>query len=81
MTLKGDAERLKQVWHYIMTNQDRYRYVIAEENGKILSTYNIVIDPNLPRAARPYAVIDNVITHPEARRRGFSRAVDYTHSL
>jgi ribosomal protein S18 acetylase RimI-like enzyme len=73
--------RLNKVWHYIMTNQDRYRYVIVEENGRILSTCNIVIVPNLTRAARPYSVIENVITHPEARRRGFGRAVDYTHSL
>lgn len=72
--LKEDAQRLDQVWQDIMSHPDLYRYVVAEEDGVILSTCNIVIVPNLTRAARPYAVIENVITHPDARRKGFGRA-------
>jgi len=72
--LKRDEKHLQEVWHDIMNHQDRYRYVVAEEGGGILSTCNIAVVPNLTRSARPYAVIENVITHPDARRRGLGRA-------
>lgn len=71
---RADAQRLKEVWQDIMSHPELYRYVVTEENGMILSTCNIVIVPNLTRAARPYAVIENVITHPDARRKGHGRA-------
>jgi len=72
--LKEDPERLEKVWKDIMSHRDRYRYVVAEEDGRLLSTCNIVIVPNLTRSARPYAVIENVVTRPEARMRGLGRA-------
>jgi GNAT superfamily N-acetyltransferase len=48
--------------------------VVAEEDGRLLSTCNIAIVPNLTRSARPYAVIENVVTRSGARRRGLGRA-------
>lgn len=66
--------KLKSVWDEIMNNPERYRYVVVEEEGKIVATSNITIIPNLTRTGRPYAVIENVITHPDVRRRGFGRA-------
>lgn len=71
---EADPQRLGEVWQDILDHQDRYRYIVTEEDGVILSTCNIAIVPNLTRAARPYAVIENVITHPDARRKGFGRA-------
>lgn len=73
----GDAiasvEQLKRVWEQVMSNPELYRYAVVEEDGKLLATSNITIVPNLTRAGRPYAVIENVVTHPSARRRGFGR--------
>ena len=71
--LKEDPERHKAVWKTIMANQDIYRYIVAEEDGVILSTCNIAIVPNMTRSARSYAVIENVITNPDTRRRGLGR--------
>lgn len=80
--LEMDEKRLKTVWQEIMGKNDTYRYIVAEENGELLSTCNIAIVPNLTRSARPYAVIENVITHPNARQKGLGRgtiefALDY----
>lgn len=70
----ASLSHLKSVWDEIMNNPGRYRYVIAEEEDKLVATSNITIVPNLTRAGRPYAVIENVVTHPDFRRRGFGRA-------
>lgn len=65
---------LKKVWDEIMNNPDRHRYAVVEQDDKLVATSNIVIVPNLTRTGRPYAVIENVVTHPDARRKGFGRA-------
>jgi GNAT superfamily N-acetyltransferase len=70
-----DTERLKSAWETVMANPDRYLYVVADEDGKISASCNVAIIPNLTRSARPYAVIENVITHPDARRKGLGRKV------
>lgn len=70
----ASLDHLKNIWDEVMNDTHKYRYAVAEENGKILATSCITIVPNLTRAARPYAVIENVITHPNVRRRGLGRA-------
>ena len=44
-------------------------------DAAIVSTCTLVIVPNLTRGGRPYAVIENVITSREYRRRGYGDAV------
>jgi GNAT superfamily N-acetyltransferase len=66
---------LKNIWDEIMNDSQRYRYVVVEDKDKLLATSCITIIPNLTRKGRPYALIENVITHPDYRRKGFGRAM------
>jgi len=49
--------------------------LVAEDKGRIVGTCYINIIPNLTRAASPYAVIENVVTHPQFRRQGIGSAL------
>jgi GNAT superfamily N-acetyltransferase len=48
---------------------------VAESEGVIVSSATITIVPNVTRGARPYALIENVVTRGAHRRRGLGRAV------
>jgi GNAT superfamily N-acetyltransferase len=47
----------------------------VRELGRLLATCTAAIVPNLTRGARPYAVVENVWTHPGSRRQGLGSAV------
>lgn len=53
---------------------------VLEDEGRVRSSCYLNIIPNITRSARPYAVIENVITDESVRRRGYGKRV-VTHAL
>ena len=49
--------------------------LVADHDGRASATCTLVIVPNLTRGGRPYALIENVVTHGSLRGRGYGRAV------
>ncbi len=66
-------ERVLSVWETIMSD-DSHHVIVAEEDGKIVSSCICVIIPNLTRGQRPYALVENVITDKDHRKRGIATA-------
>ena len=65
--------RVQGVWESII-NDKNHHIIVAEEEGMIVSTCVCVIIPNLTRGQRPFALVENVVTHPDFRGRGLATA-------
>ena len=52
-----------------------FTITLAEIDSEVVGSCYINIIPNLTRAAAPYAVIENVVTHPQFRRQGIGRTL------
>lgn len=66
-------EHLLGVWQKILSDPDHH-IIVAEEDGKLVSTCVCVILPNLTRGVRPYALVENVVTHGDYRGKGYASA-------
>lgn len=58
-------------WNRIINDEDHH-IVVAEEDGKIVSSCVCVIIPNLTHGQRPYAFIENVVTDENYRGKGLA---------
>ncbi len=75
------TEHLRNTWDTIC-NDKNYHIIICEIDGKIVSSCVCVIIPNLTRNIRPYAFIENVVTHAEYRGKGYAGAcLDYAKEI
>jgi GNAT superfamily N-acetyltransferase len=61
-----------QLWENILNDHD-YHIIIGEEMGKIVSSVTLVIIKNLSRQMKPHALIENMVTSPEYRNKGYAR--------
>ena len=66
-------DKAKSTWDKILADEN-YHIIVAEENGIIVSSCTVVIVPNLTRGVRPYARVENVVTHAEHRGKGLATA-------
>ncbi len=69
-----DKTYLSNLWSEIMNDPNLY-YFVAEQDGLLVSSCTVAIIKNLTRGGRPYALIENVITHKEYRKCGYGKAV------
>jgi len=66
------TEHLSNTWEQII-NDPNHHLIVNEVDGRIVSSCVCVIIPNLTRNVRPYAFIENVVTHKDYRRRGLAQ--------
>ncbi len=75
------AAQTHELWERLVNDPD-YHLIVAEEDGKLVSTITCVIVPNLTHGPRPYAWVENVVTHPDYRGRHLATAcLEYARDL
>ena len=74
-------DQILALWHSIL-NDPHHHIIIAEEDGKIVSSCVCVVIPNLTRGQRPYAFIENAVTDERYRDRGLATAcLDFAREI
>ena len=63
----------KELWQRLVNDPD-YHLIVAEEDGKLVSSCTCIIVPNMTHGPRPYAFVENVVTDSEYRGRGLATA-------
>ncbi len=64
------AERFAEI-----TAQPGMTVLIGLSGEALTASVTLVVIPNLTRSGTPYALIENVVTHAEYRKRGHARAL------
>lgn len=80
-SLPEDSEHLRNTWNQII-NDPNHHIILNVIDGKIISSCVCVIIPNLTRNVRPYAFVENVVTHEAYRGNGYAgECLDYAKRI
>ena len=66
-----DSQALRETWDTIMKDENHH-IILNVADGVLVSSCVCVIVPNLTRGVRPYALIENVVTHEKCRGKGYA---------
>ena len=72
-SIPQESEQLRNTWNNIIHDVNHH-LIVCEIDRKIVSSCVCVIIPNLTRNVRPYAFIENEVTHGDYRKRGYATA-------
>ena len=80
-TIPEKSQHIINLWQEILNDKNHY-IIVAEEDGKIVSSCVCVIIPNLTHNQQPYALIENVITDEKYRNKGLAtQCLDYAKNI
>ena len=65
------SAHLTKTWDQIIGDPNHH-LIVKEIDGKLISSCVCVIIPNLTRNVRPYAFVENVVTHADYRGHGYA---------
>jgi GNAT superfamily N-acetyltransferase len=68
------GETLQSLWAEILSDPS-YHILLAKTEDKAVASVTLIVIKNLTHGARPYAIIENVITSAAHRRQGFAAAL------
>lgn len=75
------SKHLSDTWDTIM-NDKNHHIIVKETDGVIVSSCVCVIIPNLTRGVRPYAFVENVVTHEKYRGKGYAtECLEYAREI
>jgi len=72
-----DINKWSDLLEKLIADSDYY-LLVGEVDGNVVSSVTIIIIKNLTHNLRPYALIENVVTHESFRNKGYASAlIDY----
>lgn len=66
-------EEARAIWETIL-NDDKQQVIVIEQDGKLVSSCTVILVPNLTHHKKPYALVENVVTDPAYRKKGYASA-------
>ncbi len=80
-SIPQESDHLLHTWEQIIKDNSHH-LIVNEKEGKIVSSCVCVIIPNLTRNVRPYAFVENVVTHTNFRGLGLaSECLEYASEI
>ncbi|MBQ5446923.1 MAG: GNAT family N-acetyltransferase [Lachnospiraceae bacterium] len=73
-----EQEQDMTLWQNLINKfeEDKHMYLlVVEEEGKVVSSVQMAIIESLTHNVRPFAIIENVVTHKDYWKRGFASAL------
>jgi len=73
-TMPSLDKNIEELWNHILADENHH-IIVGFVADKLASSCVIVIIPNLTHNQRPYALVENVITHEAYRNKGYAASI------